>query len=172
MTARLVFRPHPALDGEQAGFAVMGNDYAALRLTDTPEGALLEYIVCEGASKGAAETATELAMLPYVYSPVRRQFESKNVPLVKYADIPSVEITVKLSVRAKEADGDVPGAVCRFAWKAGEGEFMDVPGEFMASPDLWTGAKWGFFCNRFTPKNDSGSLDVRLIDKKGVTLTK
>lgn len=143
VTAHLVFRPNPALDGEQAGFAVMGKDYAALRLTDTQEGALLQYVECKDASKGAEESATDITLLKYSGTPA------------------SVQLKVSLNVSARDTEGKVPDAVCTFTWDAGNGEKGEVPASgFIARPGIWTGAKWGFFCNRFTPKNDSGSLDI------------
>ena len=160
--AKLSFRPNPQLKerGEQAGFAVMGNDYAGLRLTDTEEGARLDYVECFGASKGGTETAKTLAVLPYRYDPLPHDRESKNVPLVNYPDIPEVVLWVELDVRAKAVEGNVPDAVCRFRYSLDGKRFTQVAGTFRAQPGLWVGAKFGFWCNRFSPKNDSGWLDV------------
>ena len=38
--------------------------------------------------------------------------------------------------------------------------FTEAAEPFRAAPGRWIGAKWGFFCNRTRPKNDSGRLDV------------
>ena len=160
--ARLSFRPNPQLKerGEQAGFAVMGNDYAGVRLTDTEAGARLEYVECLDAAKGGAETARELAVLPYRYDPLPHDLESKNVPLVNYPDVPEVVLWVELDVRAKAVEGNVPDAVCRFSYSLDGKRFTRVDGTFTALPGTWVGAKFGFWCNRFSPKNDSGWLDV------------
>ena len=160
--ARLSFRPNPQLKerGEQAGFAVMGNDYAGLRLTDTPDGARLDYVECLKANGGAAETVRELAVLPYRYEPLPHDRESKNVPLVNYPDVPEVVVWVDLDVRAKAVEGNVPDAECRFSYSLDGKRFIGVEGSFKAQPELWVGAKFGFWCNRFRPKNDSGWLDV------------
>ena len=160
--AKLSFRPNPQLKehGEQAGFVVMGNDYAGLRLTDTGKGAALDYVECRGAHTGAGETFRELAMLPYRYEPLPHDRESKNVPLVNYPDVPEVVLWVELYVRAKAVDGNVPDAVCRFSYSLDGKRFTKVDGSFLAKPELWVGAKFGFWCNRFSPKNDSGWLDV------------
>ena len=165
---RLSFRPNPQLKekGEQAGFAVMGNDYAGLRLTDTEAGAKLEYVQCPGASKGQPETATELAVLPYRYEPLPHAYESRNVPLVNYPDVPEIVLWVMLDVRAKAVEGNVPEAVCRFSYSLDGKRFTQVPGTFAAQPELWVGAKFGFFCNRFAPKNDSGWVDVTDLEVK------
>ena len=166
--AKLSFRPNPQLKerGEQAGFAVMGNDYAGLRLTDTEEGARLEYVECLNASKGGTETAKELAVLPYRYDPLTHDRESKNVPLVSYPDIPEVVLWVELDVRAKAVEGNVPDAVCRFRYSLDGKRFTQVDGTFKAQPELWVGAKFGFWCSRFAPKNDSGWLDVTELTVK------
>ena len=160
--AKLSFRPNPQLKerGEQAGFAVMGNDYAGLRLTDTPGGARLDYIECLQADKGGVETARELAVLPYRLEPLPHDRESKNVPLVNYPDVPEAVVWVELDVRAKAVEGNVPDAVCRFSYSLDGKRFTAVEGSFKAQPELWVGAKFGFWCNRFSPKNDSGWLDV------------
>ena len=160
--AKLSFRPNPQLKerGEQAGFAVMGNDYAGLRWTDTEAGARLEYVECLEASKGGAETAKELAVLPYRYDPLPHDRESKNVPLVNYPDVPEVVVWVELDVRAKAVEGNVPDAICRFNYSFDGKRFTSAGVTFTAKPELWVGAKFGFWCNRFSSKNDSGWVDV------------
>ena len=160
--AKLTFRPNPQLKerGEQAGFAVMGIDYAGLRLTDTEEGARLEFLVCQGADKGGTETVKPLAVLPYRYEPLPHDHESKNVPLVSYPDVPEVVVWVELDVRAKAVEGNVPDAICRFRYSLDGKRFTQVDGTFTAKPGRWVGAKYGFWCNRFASKNDSGWLDV------------
>ncbi len=168
VTACLTFKPNPQLKekGENAGFVVMGNDYAGLKLTDTEEGAVLEYAVCEGASKGASESAVRLAVLPYEMIPRPHEYESRNVPLVKYQDQPLARIWVKLEVRPKAVEGNVPDAVCRFSWSMDGKRYNKVPDSFRARPELWIGAKFGFFMNRFAPKNDSGCVDVTNLEIK------
>ena len=160
--AKLSFRPNPQLKerGEQAGFAVMGDEYAGLRLTDTPEGALLEYVKCLNASSGGFETTERLVVLPYRYEPLPHERESRNVPLVHYPDVPEAVIWVELDVRAKAVEGNVPDAVCRFSYSLDGKRFTKVEGSFTARPGTWVGAKFGFWCNRFSLKNDSGWLDV------------
>ena len=160
--AKLSFRPNPQLKerGEQAGFAVMGNDYAGLRLTDTADGARLEYVECLKASQGGTESVRTLAVLPYRYDPLPHDRESRNVPLVPYPDVPEVVLWVELEVRPATVPGNVPDAVCRFRYSLDGKRFKTVDGTFKAQPELWVGAKFGFWCNRFVPKNDSGWVDV------------
>ena len=143
VTARLTFRPNPQLEPrcEQAGMAVMGTDYYALRLNDRLGGALLEWVSCPNASAGAEEVVLPLGMLPY-------------------ADGRSLDIWIKLEVRAVENLTPVPDAVCRFSYSVDGKRYTPAGTPFTAKPGKWIGAKWGFFCNRFAPKNDSGCLDI------------
>lgn len=161
-TARLSFCPNPQLKqrGETAGFVVMGNDYAGLRLTDTADGAVLAYIECIGASKGAAETATPLCTLPYTAHPQPHQYASGNVPPVNYPDRQEAVLWVRLEVAPRPVEGNVPDAVCHFSYSLDGSAWTPAGTEFLAQPELWIGAKWGVFCNRSTPKNDAGWLDV------------
>ncbi len=165
VTARLTFRPNPdfAHRNETASFVVMGKDYAGLRITDGQDGAKLQYIRCLSASKGAEESATDLAELPYTFVPLPHAHESKNVPLVRYSDRPETCLWVKLEVSPRPVEGNVPQAICNFSWSLDGKTWNPAGAEFQAKPELWIGAKWGFFCNRFAPKNDSGSLDVELL---------
>ncbi|MBR5255270.1 MAG: family 43 glycosylhydrolase [Bacteroidales bacterium] len=160
--AKLSFRPNPQLKerGEQGGFAVMGNDYAGLRLTDTPDGARLEYVECLKASQSGMETAKELAVLPYKFESIPHGRASRNVPSVNYPDVPEAVVWVELDVRAKAVEGNVPDAVCRFSYSRDGKRFTRVEGTFVAQPGTWVGARFGFWCNRFSPKNDAGWLDV------------
>lgn len=160
VTAKLNFRPNPQLRGETAGFVVMGNDYAGIRITDTADGAVLTRIECIGASKGATETASQLCVLPYKNHPQPHQYESRNVPLVNYPDRQEAALWVKLDVEPRPVEGNVPDAVCNFFYSTDGTAWIPAGGEFIAQPELWIGAKWGFFCNRFSPKNDSGCLDI------------
>jgi hypothetical protein len=34
---------------------------------------------------------------------------------------------------------------------------------FIARPELWIGTRFGFYCNRYAPKNDSGWLDISTV---------
>ena len=161
LTARLVFRPNPSLRGEEAGFLVMGNDYALLRFTDTEKGARLEYVTCQGADKGGEERSRELAVLSYSWEKQSFPYSSGNVPAVRYPSRAVREVWVKLEVSPKTVTGNVPEAVCRFSYSQDGKRYKTVKEAFTARPEMWIGAKFGFFCNRYAPCNDSGWLDVR-----------
>ena len=166
--AKMTFCPNPQLKqrGETAGFVVMGNDYAGLRLTDTPEGPVLDYVTSIGASKGAGEESLTLCTLQYSSRPQPHEYESKNVPLVNYPDRQEATLYVKLEVAPRPVEGNVPDAVCHFSYSLDGDNWTTVPSEFIAQPELWIGAKWGFFCNRFSPKNDAGCVDITDISIK------
>ena len=166
--AKMTFCPNPQLKqrGETAGFVVMGNDYAGLRLTDTPEGPVLDYVTSIGASKGAGEESLTLCTLQYSSRPQPHEYESKNVPLVNYPDRQEATLYVKLDVAPRPVEGNVPDAACHFSYSLDGSEWTTVPSEFIAQPELWIGAKWGFFCNRFSPKNDAGCVDITDISIK------
>ena len=166
VTARLAFRPNPQLKGETAGVTVMGNDYAGLKLTDTADGALLQFVLCKDAWKGAAEQTLDLATLQYKLEPLPHDYESRNVPPVNYPDIKEAVLWVRLEVRPKAVEGNVPDAVCRFLWSLDGKRFTPAGVKFTARPEMWTGAKFGFFCNRHSPKNDAGCLDVTNLKVK------
>lgn len=164
VTARLSFWPNPQLKqkGETAGFVVMGNAYAGFRITDTVQGAVLSRIHCSGAADGAAESASSLCMLPYSEHPAEYPYESGNVPRVNYPARQEAIVWVRLDVSPRPVEGNVPDAVCTFSYSLDGTQWIPVEEDFIAQPDLWTGARFGFFCNRFSPKNDSGWLDVTL----------
>lgn len=60
----------------------------------------------------------------------------------------------------RPVEGNVPDAVCHFSYSMDGEKWTTVPSVFIAQPEPWIGAKWGFFCNRFAPKNDAGWVDV------------
>ena len=165
VTARLTFAPNPQLaeKGEEAGFTVIGNSYAGLRLTDTLDCARLEF-VCSASEGG--ERSTTLALLPWTKVQRCFPYSSGNVPAVRYPDSRTVTIWVRLEVRPKAVEGNVPDAMCQFLWSP-DGRAWEKAGErFKALPQLWTGARFAFYCNRKSAKNDSGWLDVTLLEVK------
>ena len=163
VTACLRFRPNPAFEGEKAGFVVTGGDYAGLRLTDTLGVARLEFIRCIGASGGAPEDSEVLSDLPWTIVPRDFPHASGNVPAVKYQPGREVTVWVRLEVRPKVVPGNVPDAMCQFFWSTDGKRFSEAGERFRAKPDTWSGSGFGFFCNRYAPKNDSGRLDVTQV---------
>ena len=162
-SGELEFCPNPQLSGhgEYAGLVVTGNSYAALQLRDTAEGIVLEYLVCEDAHKGGLpQTVATLCELPCTEVDIDHSQESGNVPAVKYKPYRRTVLWVRLQV-TPGADASVP--VCRFSYSSDGRRWTAVPGSFEARPELWIGAKAGFYCLRPAPKNDAGFLSVRNI---------
>lgn len=164
-TALLAFRPADGL-GESCGFGVFGNDYEALRLIDSDEGATLQLAVCAGASKGEGEATEDLAVLPWRTILPDYPFSSGNVPAVKYLPSREAQVWVRLQVRPKASESNVPDAVCQLFWSTDGKRFTKAGGSFKASPELWTGARLGFFCLRGSARNDCGRMDVTFMDTK------
>ena len=164
-TAKMTFRPIPGL-GENCGFGVFGNDYAVLRLSDSSDGALLELAICNGASQGEGEVSEELAVLPWKSIQYSYPHASLNVPGAKYPDGREAEFWVQLQVRAKAVEGNVPDAVCQLLWSTDGKRFTKAGKTFKATPEQWTGARLGFFCNRYSPRNDGGRLDITCMEMK------
>ena len=115
VTARLVFRPNPSLKGrgEQAGIVVMGTDYAGLRITDTTEGPVLEWVSCQGADQGAPEEVRRLALLPSTPLPVIHGRESVGVLPVHYPDYQETALYVRLEVGPGDPSDGHGGALSR-----------------------------------------------------------
>ena len=162
--ATLAFMPNPQLKqhGETAGFAVTGNSYAALQLEDTAEGVELQYVLCEKASEGAPEEVFPLCAVPWDAVETDHRHESQNVPLVKYPSYRRATVRVRLEVKALESAGNVPQPQCRFSYSVDGGKkWKRVSQSFIARPELWIGAKFGFYCNRPARKNDAGWLEIQ-----------
>ena len=164
-TALLSFKPVAGL-GENCGFGVFGNDYCTLRLIDADEGAELQLAVCTGASKGEGEKTEELALLPWSTVTPDYPYSSGNVPPVKYLPAREAQVWVRLQVRPKAVDGNVPDAVCQLFWSTDGKRFSKAGGSFKATPEQWTGARLGFFCLRSSARNDCGRMDVTFMDTK------
>ncbi len=166
--ASLAFSPNPRLapGAEKAGFAVMGNSYAGLQLEARGDGIVLQYVECPGASKGGVETVEKLCPVPCESVSVEHSMESRNVPAVKYLPYRRASLRVRLEVEPVWGDGDVhrvPDPLCRFSYSLDGRSWTSVPKTFIAQPELWIGARFGFYCNRNVTKNDSGWLDVTAV---------
>lgn len=134
VTARMVFHPHPDLQ-EQAGFLVTGSELAGLQLQARKEEVRLQFYATRDAS------IDDWMDLPY---------DSER----------EVTLWIKLEVKAKDTGTPIPDAECRFSFSRDGKRFVTVGDPFIASPEHWIGAKFGFYCNRYAPKNDGGWLDV------------
>ena len=175
-TAKISFVPNPQLKerGESCGLVLMGQDYAALKLLDTPTGIVLQYVECIDALKGCSEQALssitlESSPLPKPYS---ASYMSTTVPPAAFPAYRSADIYLQLNIEPQERDGDVPEmkAVFRYSldgrkWHQLIPDGMEKKSRytFTGRPGKWIGAKFGFWCNRHAAKNDSGWMQVDWI---------
>lgn len=162
MTAKVSFVPDPRLDGETAGLVVMGLDYAALVLTDTGDGVVLQYAECRDALSGAGEIRSEAVEIPLrnCAEPYSAVYMSTTVPPAYFPEYASADIYLKVEVSRKEVPGNHDAAICAFSYSLDGKHFTRIGKEFEASAGKWIGAKAGVFCNRSVWKNDGGWLDV------------
>lgn len=176
-TAKVRFVPNPQLKekGESCGLVLMGQDYAALKMTDTKDGVMLQYVECKNALKGSEERV--LCEIPLASEPLPTPYSnvymSTSVPPVAPISYEGAEAYLRLKVMPRERKGDVPELTATF-WYSPDGKKWTqlTPSEnpsgrsdyvFTGRPGKWIGAKFGFFCNRLASKNDSGWMEIDWI---------
>lgn len=170
VTAKVSFTPNPQLKqkSENCGLVVMGDSYATLRLSDSPDGIKLQLVECIDAHKGTQERIIfeqllQSEPLPEPYSNV---FMSNTVPPV--APLPYQECVVhfRTEVRSVPREGKFPISECTFSYSTDGRRWHEIRSEdggtykFKARPGRWIGAKVGLYCNRHHSKNDSGWMAV------------
>lgn len=174
-TAKISFVPNPQLKGkgESCGLVLIGQDYAGIRLTDTDEGIVLQYVECTDALKGSnekvlAEIKMDSQPLPEPYS---RRYASTSVPPAAQYGYASAEAYLRMKVSPRNRKGDVPDMTATFWYSEDGKKWTQLQGSetasgymFTARPGKWIGAKFGFFCNRHSSKNDSGWMQVDWIE--------
>lgn len=165
VTAKISFVPNPQLNqkGENCGLVVMGYNYATLRLTDTAEGMLLQLVECTDAQNGSPENVictvpvpTEALSVPY-----SDQYMSVTVPPVAPLPYRSATMYLRAEVSPVPRPGNVDAAQCTFSYSTDGSRWTRIVrnGEdyvLNVRQGRWTGARIGLYCNRFSPKNDSG----------------
>ena len=169
-TAKISFVPNPQLKekGESCGLVLMGQDYAAIRLTDTHEGVVLQYVECEDALKGKEEKILTEIMLESVQMPVpySARYLSTTVPPAEPMRYMKTDIYLRLKVEPRKRKGNVPEMTATF-WYSTDGSNWHCLNKdkevFVAEAGKWIGAKFGFFCNRHAAKNDSGWMEADWI---------
>ena len=152
VAAKLVFHPNPQLDERQesAGFLVSGDELAGFNLESAGEGARLHFFVSRPEDgKVVDEVEEETAWIPYDGNReatlwVRLEVRAKN-PATTSSDVVTIP---------------VPDAICRFFYSLDGKQYAEAGVPFTARPEQWIGSKFGFFCNRYAPKNDAGWLDI------------
>jgi hypothetical protein len=169
VNARLRFIPNPQLKekGENCGFVLMGQDYATVRLLDTQNGVVLQYIECKDALKGTPEKVIQSipvksTALPVPYS---NAYMSTTVPPVAPIAYKAADVYIKMVVKPKERKNNVPDLTARFYYSLDGRKWNELTQtQFIGKPGKWIGAKFGLYCNRFASKNDSGWVQVDWIN--------
>ena len=172
VTAKVCFIPNPQLAerNESCGLVLMGQDYATLKLTDTRDGVVLQYVECHNALKGSeedvlAQVTLESEPLPMPYS---NKYMSTTVPPVGPVEYLATDVFLRMKVAPRERKGNVPDLTATF-WYSLDGKKwtqMKNPmksgkdADFIGRPGKWIGAKFGFYCNRLNKKNDSGWMQI------------
>ena len=167
-TTKLRFIPNPQLKekGENCGFVLMGQDYATVRLTDTAEGVVLQYIECKDALKHTEEQVLntilmESAPLPMPYS---NKYMSTTVPPVAPLAYVATDVFIKMEVKPRERKDNVPDLTAKFFYSLDGKKWTELTEKpFVGKPGKWIGAKFGLYCNRLASKNDSGWVQVDWI---------
>lgn len=166
MTAKVRFAPNPDFKprGENAGLVVMGQDYAALKIVDTPDGMVLQQVTCKKAFKGQPESVIASIPLEGIKGeePYTVKYASHGVGNVKpSARVTTPDLWLQVRVRGQKEKGKVvPHAMCTFYYSLDGKKFKPLGEEFEAQPGQWIGAKVGLFCCRPGTKNDGAWLDV------------
>ena len=168
VTAKVRFIPNPQLKekGETCGLVMMGLDYAALQLVDTKDGVMLQYVECGDALKGNAECV--IASIPLNSEPLpipySNKYMSTTVPPVAPLAYKSCEVYLRLEVQPRKRKGNVDTALCTFHYSLDGKKWESLCLQpFEMKPGKWIGAKFGLFCNRYAPKNDSGWMQVDYV---------
>ena len=172
VTAKIRFVPNPQLKekDESCGLVLMGQDYAALKLTDSKEGMMLQHVECKDALKGAEEDmicsipiASETLPIPY-----SNKYMSTTVPPVAPLEYKAADIFLRIKVEPHKREGDVPDMTATFWYSLDGKKWIKTAGSgttsFTARAGKWIGAKFGLFCNRLSKKNDSGWMQVDWIE--------
>lgn len=163
VAARMRFIPNPDFKpkGEEGGFVIMGQDYAAIKLVSTAEGCVLRYVVCKSAQKGKAEETVEekpVALVP-MPRPYTQKYAVDDKPQPRSAT-PYIYVRVKVW---STGVGNGIKAHAQFAYSTDGKKYTELGQSFDIVEGKWIGAKTGFYCIRPGKKNDAPFLDIDWI---------
>lgn len=167
VSTKLTFVPNPQLKehNENAGLVIMGQDYFTLRISDSADGISLQAAECKNALKGKSENilaSVPLQSIP-VATPYSDRYMSTTVPPVAPVAYAETSVYLRCDIKAVKREGNVPAASCKFFYSLDGKKWTAFPSKnyiFNAEPGKWIGAKFGFYCNRHSSKNDSGWLQI------------
>ena len=125
----------PAAEGETAGLAIFGYDYAVLGLRRTAAGIRLVLLVNQGANKPGGQEREAAGV------------DARGAP-------------VYLRATVEQAGKD---ALCRFAYSFDNQTFTPIGEPFKASGDRWIGAKFGLIAAAAPAAMQTGHADFDWI---------
>ena len=174
VTTKVQFVPNPQLRerGETCGLVLIGQDYATLKLVDTPDGIMLQYVECLGALNGRAETILANIPIPQTSLPVPYSNKYMSSPAAIPMTYKAADVFLRIKVEPRERKGNVPDLAATF-WYSLDGKKWhqlknpskpEKDAVFIGKAGRWIGAKFGFYCNRSASTNDSGWMQVDWVD--------
>ncbi len=138
-TAKVRFRP--AYEGDRAGLAIMGYDYALVGVKLRDGKLWIEHGVCHGAIKEhAAESVVAEEVISDVAAPV--------------------DLYLRCRIARAWNDDGTPRMECRLAYSLNGKRWCWIGDIFEATAGQWIGAKVGFYSTAEIHKNDGGWLDI------------
>ncbi|MDB0798532.1 glycoside hydrolase 43 family protein [Phocaeicola vulgatus] len=142
VTTKVTFSPSTKYEGERAGLVIMGMDYAAVLVENTPQGFRLSQVECIDANKGAMESVhEELNITSDIF-----YFQAK---------IDTVSPKSDLEKKSTEQIAE-----CSFFYSIDGKKYKKLGKKFQLRKGQWIGAKMGIFCTRpFIRSNDGGWAD-------------
>ena len=163
VTSKLQFIPNPSnkKKGEEAGFIIMGLDYAAIKFVATEEGCVMRFVKCAKAQNGGKETveAEVPVTLTEQEKPYTQRYAVDDIPQPRHA-------TPHVYVRAVVKSSGVANAItsaAQFYYSLDGKKYVKIGTPFAVKEGKWIGAKVGYFNCRSAVSNDGAFLDVDWI---------
>lgn len=162
-TAKVRFIPTPNYKpkGEEAGFIIKGQDYAALKFVTTAEGCVMRYVTCKDAMKGKAEKSEWETAIPLTEQPkpYTQKYAVDDIPQPRMA---TPEVYVRVQVKSSGIGNGIKSHA-QFYYSLDGKKYEKVGQPFQVKEGKWIGAKVGFFNSRPTTHNDGAFLDIDWI---------
>lgn len=162
-TTKIKFIPNPEYKqkGEEAGFVIMGQDYAAVKFVTTPEGCVMRYVVCANAFKGSKEeTIVEIPVeLKTMPAPYTQKYAVDDIPQPRQA---TDDYYIRVKVQSQGLANQIT-STAQFFYSTDGKNFKKLGQPFSVKEGRWIGAKLGYFNTRPEQKNDGAFLDVDFI---------
>lgn len=162
-TAKVRFTPNPDYKpkGEEAGFIIKGQDYAAIKFVTTTDGCVMRYVVCSNAMNGGTEsTIAEIPVeLSSLEAPYTQKYAVDDIPQPRSA---TAEYYLRVKVRSSGIANGITSAA-QFYYSTDGKKYNKIGEPFTVKEGKWIGAKLGFYNSRPGKKNDGAFLDIDFI---------